>query len=125
MPDLTTAALLAIIAPHREMLKGMGWKCLQMPDNYGGYVTIATTDDSTIEAVPPSLAARILCDVCMEALEKWASNMVSVVSVWYDDLGHDHPWHASTTNRKHPVFSKPTRLAALLALCAWCREVKG
>lgn len=117
---MNAAALMAIVEPHAEMLKGMG--CHVIPAE--GDMLEVTTRDSVCPTCTIVIehVARILADVCMEELERWASDRTYVVNVWHDDLGDDRPWHASTTNRKHPVFSKPTRIAALLALLQWAKS---
>jgi hypothetical protein len=129
MPDLTTAALLAIIAPHREMLKGMGWEVEPLYDKV--YVVISCPDGIATEP-PAIIAARIIADACMESLETYGRKTMRMPYCGPTTSGHtagliDMSGADPIDLRVRIVrtYTRPTRIAALLALCAWCQEVKG
>lgn len=118
---MNTADLLATIAPHREMLKGMGWTVETGTTN-----TIRINTNGRTQLMYAELAAHILCDVCMEALEKWGEMKAS--SIYSRTTGGEHVVvfvDSDDAEIKDSARREPTRLAALLALLAWCREVKG
>jgi hypothetical protein len=125
---MNTADLLATIAPHAEMLKRMGWTITRLGDN-AEYVYVDQYDPSTSETLTTEYAARILCDVCMEALDKWAKESCENVAASRhvtcstSKSGLSHTASIRGTDCE-PIrtMAAPTRLAALLALLAWTQE---
>lgn len=132
MPDLTTSALLAIIAPHRDMLREMGWGLQRIADKCDSLVYVVRYFEHGVSHcdVDTALAARILCDVVTEWLWDWAykADAISQEIACYQLNG---TWTAFTyapygdSHATSPEFVNPTRLAALLALAAWCRKERG
>lgn len=124
---MNTETLLAIVGPHAEMLKRMGVS-IMYPPNDGKEYAWPVEIDGELSEESPSRLTRILSDVCMEWLEKWAMRESDrlrdavCIDSGPDDHLNDH--YVKITRDGYYVHHvrAPTRLAALLALCAWCQN---
>jgi hypothetical protein len=124
---MTAAELLALIEPHAEALREVGW-AFESTWRSKYRVEIELCPDKSLEAelIDAMLAELTLETVVMRRLEKWAfengrylevsSSSDTTYARLFEPLSADF---GETTDHR---ASHPARLGALLALWAWCRE---
>lgn len=118
---MTTTDLLALLAPHRDALKELGWTYWDQCDEIG-----LRHDSYVTRLHHPDHAAMLIESIVRRELDRWAKAEERTISI--DPSGdyfiaavrhRSHWWAVYETHNQHSEF------AALLSLWAWCREVKG
>lgn len=66
---MNTSELLAIIEPHKELLKGMGWT-IEPIDGLDNFVFLPLGDE-VVDGTPVAFAALIIENVARHALDEW------------------------------------------------------
>lgn len=119
---MTTSELLAIIEPYADMLRELGWTV----EDYDNPISISIFLNGRGEVMYTDFAARIIADVAMEELAKWAykPDGYSWEIVCYELNGNWTTFTYAPEGDAHATsreFVAPTRLAAILALLHWTR----
>lgn len=115
---MNTTDLLAMLAPHRDALAALGWEV-----NGGNPVANNVTEVRSPEdwdVMSASNASLIIESIVRRELDKIAPSPVQVFT-----LANGRVTVGVAGSKPHTIRMQPTRLAALLQLWSWCREVKG
>lgn len=116
---MNTTELIALLAPHREALKELGWSITALGDN-AEYVYVDQHEPSTSETLTTEYASLIIESIVRRELDRIAPSPVQVFT-----LANGRVTVGVAGSKPHTIRMQPTRLAALLQLWSWCREVKG
>lgn len=123
---MNTTELLAIIAPHREMLKGMGVTDVDAGQPQATNIVCIVTNGE-MDIVSATHAARILECVARHAMDDWQVTGQDEPHREYrmEPRTDGDTFGIISDGDNHEVSREPHSLAVALALLAWTRTQKG